>query len=475
MKKRRLLWQLYPSYLIIIALSFVVSTWSARSALYALHDAYNFPDLDDALRRAYQHLALAGLAVAACAAFVSRVVARNVSGPLEAIKQGAERFAKGELKSRLYVSHLDEVGELAQSLNRVAVQLEERVRTAVGQRNELEAVLSSMTEGILVLDDEQRVVRVNDAASRLLGASSETSTGRSVQEVVRNIQLQELIAATIREGADRSAEISMHIDGERIVHTYTRILTDAEERHTGMLVVLHDVTHVRRLENVRKDFVANVSHELKTPITSIKGFVETLLEGAAENPEDRQRFLQIIARQSERLNLIVEDLLTLAKIEQGQDRSEVSVSEVVLRRVLEAVLKDNERTAQAKNLSLSMNCSEHLRVSINESLFQQAVNNLVDNAVKHTDGGGQIGIEVQQGEKEILVSVRDTGSGIEKIHLPRLFERFYRVDKSRSRALGGTGLGLAIVKHIVQVHGGSITVESTPGQGSCFSIHLPTA
>ena len=237
--------------------------------------------------------------------------------------------------------------------------------------------------------------------------------------------------------------------------------------------MLNDVTRYRHLENLRRDFVANVSHELKTPIASIKGFVETLLDGALNQPEDAQRFLKIISNHVERLNNIIEDLLSLSKIEQSEEAANLPLIEAPLWGVLEAALHGCQSQAEAKKIELSLVCDENVTAQIDPPLLEQAVINLVDNAIKYSESGGRVLVEVATAANELSIAVRDQGCGIAAEHLPRLFERFYRVDRARSRKLGGTGLGLAIVKHIVQAHRGTIDVASTPGVGSVFTIHLP--
>jgi two-component system phosphate regulon sensor histidine kinase PhoR len=237
---------------------------------------------------------------------------------------------------------------------------------------------------------------------------------------------------------------------------------------------LNDVTALRRLETVRRDFVANVSHELKTPITSIKGFVETLLDTRERDAQETERFLGIVLRQADRLNAIIEDLLNLSRIERDAEAGDIALEQGALRAVVAAALQSCETQAQTRGIRLVSECDAGLAAWFNGALLEQALVNLIDNAIKYSPAGAEVRVEAAEQDGSVVIRVRDWGSGIEAKHLPRLFERFYRVDKARSRKLGGTGLGLAIVKHIAQAHKGQVFVESAPGAGSTFSLHFPT-
>jgi two-component system phosphate regulon sensor histidine kinase PhoR len=241
------------------------------------------------------------------------------------------------------------------------------------------------------------------------------------------------------------------------------------------VIVLNDVTDVQRLESVRRDFVANVSHELKTPVASIKGFVETLLDGAADDPAASRRFLEIVARQADRLAAIIDDLLALSRIEQSEGAGNLPLEPTRLADVIAAVVADCGPRAAERSIRLETTCTDGLVADVNPPLLEQALINLVDNAIKYSDPGGGVWVAAEEAGGALVVRVSDEGCGIEAEHLPRLFERFYRVDRARSRRLGGTGLGLAIVKHIVLAHGGSIGVESRPGVGTTFTMRLPAA
>ena len=250
-------------------------------------------------------------------------------------------------------------------------------------------------------------------------------------------------------------------------------LLDANREHIGTLVVFNDVTHLRRLENMRQDFVANVSHEIKTPLTAIKGFVETLYQGTVEDPIEAQRFLGIIQKHVDRLSSIVEDLLSLSKIEQQDEHKAIKRKKGYIKDVFNSVTQICRSKAEEKNITISPVCSDHISSKFDATLLEQAVVNLLDNAIKYSDPESTIHLSAHHHNSEIQIKVEDQGMGIAKKHLPRLFERFYRVDKARSRTMGGTGLGLAIVKHIAQAHSGSVTVQSELGKGSTFTIHLP--
>ncbi|MBN1909957.1 MAG: HAMP domain-containing protein [Pirellulales bacterium] len=435
--------------------------------------------IEGSLRAVRWQVAGGVLVVAILAAVASWFLARRITQPLEQLKRGAEQFARGDFSHRLPTGDSVEVAALSETMNQMAAELDARLRTVIRQRNEVEAVLSSMVEGVVAVDQRHRVITLNQAGARLLTANFETARGRSLEEVVRNPRLLALVESVFSEKEAVEDEIVLYDPDERYLHAQGTVLRDMEPPgarpgEIGVLVVLHDVTQLRRLERVRRDFVANVSHELRTPITSIKGFVETLLDGALQQPDDAVRFLSIVAIQTDRLNAIIEDLLTLSRLEQDPQRTDLTLEPGRIREILESAVAVCEPAVTEKDLTIDLTCDPGLQANVNAALLEQAVVNLVGNAVKYSDQGQTIHVEAEQVPSgEIVLRVRDHGCGIAREHLPRLFERFYRVDKARSRKLGGTGLGLAIVKHIMQLHGGRATVQSEPGEGSIFSLHLP--
>ena len=432
-------------------------------------------ELQATLHSVFTEIMRYGFIIAFVLAIVSLGLSWKLSRPLELLRLGAERFARGDLTHRLAVPQSQEIAALAESMNKMARQLDERIRTIVAQKNEQQAVLSSMIEGVIAVSTDGKVMSLNSAAAKMLQETVAHAEGRLIEEVIRNTDLQHFIQRTLDSDEPVEGQVIIHENTksqQQYLQSHGTMLTDDQGQKIGALIVMNDITHIRRLEQVRRDFVANVSHELKTPVTSIKGFIETLLDGAMNKPEDGQRFLEIIARQTDRLNSIIDDLLTLSRIEQ-QSGSQVAVETTKLHDVLMAVVGLCEIKATKKKMSIQIECDENTTILANASLLEQAVVNLVDNAIKYSETSGDIRLEVIQNEDETLIHVHDHGCGIAKEHLPRLFERFYRVDKARSRTLGGTGLGLAIVNHIAQSHNGRVSVESIAGKGSTFTLHLP--
>ena len=430
--------------------------------------------IEQALRTIEFKIGGVGLAVALLAAGISLIISRRISHPLEQMKHSAESIARGDWKKPLSVnSDSVEISALSNALNQMALQLEDRIKTITNQSNESEAVLSSMVEGVLAVDAAENIIRLNKAAGKLLEIKPDSAEGRPIHEVVRNSLLREFIERTLSGIENVETDLTIGNQNEIFLQAHGAVLKDMQENSIGAVIVLNDVTRLRRLETVRKDFVANVSHELKTPITLIKGFVETLQQGALEKREEAERFLDIMSKQVERLNAIIEDLLSLSRLEQGSGKSAISMEKTKVLQILESAIRDCESKLLEKKISIQLNCSNELEVFANSPLLNQAVLNLVDNALKYSEQGEKITVEAFVTEAEIVIEVQDWGCGIGSAHLPRLFERFYRIDQARSRQMGGTGLGLAIVKHIVQEHGGSVSVNSTLGKGSRFSIHLP--
>ncbi|MFA4964948.1 MAG: ATP-binding protein [Thermoleophilia bacterium] len=430
--------------------------------------------VNDALTTLYWRIGFSAVVVALLAALVGLFVSSRISRQMRQVTEGAGRFAAGDFSRKLSVPRTQEFAAVAESLNSMAERLDEEIRTLTRERNEREAVLVSMIEGVVAVDRHEAVITINEAAARLLGADRAAAVGRSIQEVVRNPELQRVVAETLAGRGPVQVELVLRVGAEdRTLQANGTLLHGAAHSGgVGAVVVLNDVTRLKRLEAVRRDFVANVSHELKTPVTSIKGFTETLLDGAADDPVARERFLRIVAGQADRLNAIIGDLLALSTLEADQEGA-APLEEADVCDVVHVAAEVCSVKAGQKHIVLGVACTAAVYAQINPPLLEQAVVNLVDNAIKYSPEGSTVEVALEERSGEVVVLVRDHGSGISREHLPRLFERFYRVDKARSRDLGGTGLGLAIVKHIAQVHGGRVSVESEVGRGSTFRLHLP--
>ena len=428
---------------------------------------------DGQLARWQRGLLAGHLVCAVFAAAAGYLVARRVAVPVEELSRAAVRLAGGDVDVAVPTTDVADLADLARAVSLLREQVVERGLEIGRQGTQQEAVLGSMIEGVIAIDARQRIIGINRAASDLLGIELDSAVTRSLPEVVRNPDLRRFALTAIDCRAPVEDDLVLRGGRERTIRMRGTALRDLTGEG-GAVIVLNDITDVQRLETVRRDFVANVSHELKTPITSIKGFVETLLDGAADDAADRRRFLEIVARQADRLSAIIEDLLALSRIEQSEGAGNLPLEPTPLGRIFAAVVADCAPRAAEKSIGLEIACPDTLVADVNPPLLEQAVINLVDNAITYSDAGRAVRLVGEAGSTGgVLLSVRDAGCGIAAEHLPRLFERFYRVDRARSRRLGGTGLGLAIVKHIALAHGGTVTVESAPGVGSTFTIRLP--
>ncbi len=429
--------------------------------------------IDRALEAIQLKIVLGSLLIALLAAGISLYVSRRISRPIEKLKEGANFFARGDLSYRMPGTDLLEIDSLIETLNQMAGQLEDRLNTIVRQKNELSAVLSSMAEGVIAVDMDEQIISINKAAAKIFENSPENLLNRSVPEAIRNPDLQKFINKALTSEENLEEDIGLYHGEERILYVHNTPLEDLDGQRRGILLVLNDVTHLRQLENMRKDFAANVSHEIKTPLTAIKGFVETLRTRKDIDSQETERFLTIIEKHVVRLTTIVEDLMKLSKIEQQDEKSEIYLEESLIKQVISSAIQTCREKADAKQVTIDLICPNDISALIDSRLMTQAIVNLLDNAINYSGEDNNIKISASLEDKELRIRVRDHGVGIPKENLPRLFERFFRVDKARSRELGGTGLGLAIVKHIVHAHGGRVFVESTPGKGSTFSLHLP--
>ncbi len=419
-------------------------------------------------------LVMWGVIMAFLAAGISYWVSKRISAPIRNLRNGAEQFALGNFSTRLPVPESEEIADLTRAMNDMAEHLSRRITTITDQRNKLEAVLSSMLEGVVAVDPNGNIVQLNKAAAEIFDTSLDTAVSKSIMEMSRNHQLQNFVQQAVSGRNPISSDIVFFKKPEdHFYNVHSTPILDENNNRTGTLIVFNDVTTVKRLENIRQDFVANVSHEIKTPLTAIKGFVETLRYGSLENIDETKRFLGIIERHVNRLNAIIEDLLALSRLEQQDEKNGIELEPAPVKNILYTAAQVCQSSADEKNIALEIQCPANLNVEIDETLMEQALINLIDNAIKYSPNKKPVIISAAQTEKTVTITIKDYGAGIPKKHISRIFERFYRVDKARSRDMGGTGLGLAIVKHIVTSHGGQIHVESTIGEGSVFIIRLP--
>ncbi|MDT8390576.1 MAG: ATP-binding protein [Lentisphaeria bacterium] len=432
--------------------------------------------LDEQLADTLTKLLLGGAAACLLAFLLSLWLTRGITVPLQELQAGAARFAKGHLDTHLRSYNSLEMDGLAKGINKMAGQLAARLRAIQHDHSELQAVISSMIEGVMAVDNDQRVFKINAAATRILGVKPEDLIGHPLGVVVRNAKLEELVARTLASAEPVEGEVIFYGDPDRVVRLHgTRLETDDPSRR-GAVIVLNDITRLRRLESMRRQFASNVSHELKTPITSIQGYVETLLDGALnENPDDVRGFLEIILRQTKRLNAIMEDILMLSRIEQDDGDILKMMIRLKAQVPVKGAVDQCYEAATEKGIQLLVECPETASLKGHPRLLEQAIVNLLTNAVNYSPRDESVTIKVEETRTGVAIHVQDHGVGIPREHLGRIFERFYRVDKARSRDAGGTGLGLAIVKHIAQLHNGRVDVISAPGKGSTFSLILPGA
>ncbi len=415
------------------------------------------------------------LAVAVALA-IGFLVVRRITAPLIRMTAAAESLSSGDYGRRVPSSSKDEVGQLADSFNRMASQLENRVRTITNDRNKLAAILGGMVEGIVAVDREKRVIHMNAVAGGFLGVSPSLAVGKPGADIIRIDEISSILRQTIDDAREVKGELVLarHPRRSLILETLASPLRDGEGNLIGAVVVLHDVTELRHLEAVRRDFVANVSHELKTPITTIRGISETMFEDAEMPTKTRHRFVQKLQNQAIRLSDLVGDLLTLARLESGD--GVLSSSLIDLREPVRYSVNAILGVVDEHGVRVETDIQKRpVMVLGDEQSLRQMISNLLDNAVKYTPKGGQVWLRLHANGNDAVIEVQDTGVGIDSVHHDRLFERFYRVDRARSRELGGTGLGLSIVKHVCLAHGGEVSVESEPGQGSTFRVRLPLA
>lgn len=435
--------------------------------------------IDSPLADLRTHVLAVSAGILLAGIIASLLFSRMLAVRVERLKDFSRRVAEGDFRLLPPESSRDEIAELGSALNETAKRLDEEIRVLSRERNRSGAILRSMVEGVAVIDAQERLVFSNRAFSEILNLDSRAAEGLPLIEVIRNSELLGLIRRALHGEEGLQSDIAMGIVQQRIFAATAAPVKAMEsgspaERPAGAVVVLHDVTELRRLERVRQDFVANVSHEFKTPLTAIQGFAETLLGGALEDPKNNRRFLEIIRDHASRLAQLTDDLLKLARIEAG--KLEVEFSPVNMMETIERCAETSLLNASRKQIAIRVNVPPGLPAVLGDSgLLREVLQNLIDNAIQYTPEGGQIQVCASTGARQAVVTISDTGIGIPLADQERIFERFYRVDAARSREAGGTGLGLSIARHIVEAHGGRIWVESAVGAGSKFSFSIPLA
>ena len=427
--------------------------------------------VDEEILQFRRRLWLASLIMLFVTGMASLLISRSFSARVERLQMFSQRVAEGDFRPIEADRSGDALEALAASLNESAARLDRSIRTVTDERNLSAAILGSMVEGVAVVNANERLLFANQGFAAILELDTPPQSGSALVEIVRQTELLEAVRQVLKGERRVEAEI---VTGTLRQHFFAVTVASVRAaENSGAVIVLHDVTDLRNLERVRRDFVANVSHEFRTPLTAIQGFSETLLAGAIDDPENRVKFLEIIQEHSRRLARLTEDLLMLSKMD--ADRLDLEIRRLSVSQFVQGCVESAQRTAAEKDLRISVNLQDRLPdIAADRRRLAEVLQNLLDNALQYTPSGGQIMVSASADGNEVTITVSDTGIGIPQVDQPRIFERFYRVDAARSREVGGTGLGLSIAKHLVEVHGGRIWVASEIGQGSQFHFTVPT-
>ena len=475
--RAKLFWKLGITYLaLLVAALILVDFYAARifrtDALSA--GGETAAAIEATISAFRERLFLASLLILILGGAASLMFSRRFSARIERLKDFTRRVSTGNFQPLPSDDSDDELADLGRALNDTALHFERTILALTGERNQSGAILRSMVEGVAVIDAKERVVFCNSAFAEILNLAFTECEGRPLVELVRQADLLDLARRVLAGTVNLQSELTIGTVMPRSFAVTASPLPANTPGTNGAVIVLHDITELRRLERVRQDFVANVSHEFRTPLTAIQGFAETLLGGALEDEKNNRRFLEIIRDHAARLGRLTDDLLKLARIEAGKLEVEfqpVSVAELVESCAAIALMKASHR-----EIALNLSYPPSLPAVLGDaSLLREVIQNLLDNAVQYTPPGGSVNLTASLRDHEAVITVADTGIGIPLADQERIFERFYRVDAARSREVGGTGLGLSIAKHIVEAHGGRLWVESTVGQGSQFHFSVPLA
>jgi two-component system phosphate regulon sensor histidine kinase PhoR len=430
-------------------------------------------DVQNAIEKVYQSIFLAMMIVAVIALIIALIFSYRLAAPIRAIEKFTERLRQGKPTGTIILYTSDETKKLADNINYLVDELKSKIRVANEEKSKLMTAFTSINEGVLILDAVDKIEFVSPALSNMLAAQYGNINGKTLMEAFRNIELEKIF----HEFKESHQTVSREITLGSVEPVILSVSISAVQDHPGeekIMVVFHDVTRLKKLEQIRADFVANVTHEIKTPLTAIIGYLETIKDGAITNLEETKRFIEIILKQAQRLNRLVEDLMTISKIELNETR--FNFENIFLSDAVTNVISIVEKKAISKKINIENEMPEKLRpVRADRDRLTQILVNVLDNAVKFTPESGKVRITEDEANGYIIISITDTGIGVPGDEIQRLGERFYRVDKTRSRDLGGTGLGLSIVKHLMIAHGGRMEIESQLGRGTKVSLFFPVA
>ena len=398
----------------------------------------------------------------------------SVIRPVNELISASKEISEGKYSRRVSINSKDELGILSNTFNVMASKLEVSLMDLIDKNYRVDSIINSLTGAIIAVNQDMKIIFINTIARQLFNIENNTAViGANIIEIVRNPQINFFLGETIKNNTPLVNEINLSTPEQKIMNVYTNpIMSTEENNNSGGIIYLQDITNLKKLEQIRTEFVSNVTHELKTPLTSIKGYIETLKNGAINDQKVAMNFLEIIDIESERLNNLISDILELSEIESGQKVNDKKNH--YLKPIIEDVFNIVQSIAQKKEVSLKNEIEDGLVIYANPKRIKQMLTNLINNAIKYNKNNGNVLVKAFRDEGKIVIIVKDTGIGIPKEHIPRIFERFYRVDQGRARSIGGTGLGLSIVKHIVNLYNGDIKVVSEPGEGSEFIVQLPS-
>lgn len=441
------------------------------SLIGAIRASLSLGEIEHSLRKLWISAASALAVALLLAGIISMRIAKGITHPIEEIIFVSDKLAKKDYDARVKVKTKGELKKLSDAINILATSLQKQMIEIEENEQRLTGVLTNMVSGVMLVNKEGRINLVNPAIENFIGAPSGSLIGKLHVEATRSFGLSKLINQCLKLEKKLHDEVHIYYPKERILDAHLAPYKVEKGEVKGIVIVLHDITNIRRLEKMRTEFVANVSHELKTPVTAVKGFAETLLAGELEDSQTTQYFLNIIYEESDRLHRLISDLLHLTKIEHQLVPLQLEDVNVVAE--VNKTVKTLQESANSKNIKLILPEKESAVIEAEKDRVQQIILNLLTNAINYTPENGEVKIAVLEKDNAVDLIIKDTGIGVPKKELPRIFERFYRVDKARSRSSGGTGLGLAIVKHLVEAHNGKINVKSIEGEGTTFTVTFP--